>query len=156
MSPTLPVLRLSRTQLSRIIAHARAEAPLEACGLLEGRDGVVSAVHCLANARRSPTAFELTADGYLLAADLDEAGCLLGVFHSHPGSDAVPSPTDIAQAHWPIVSVIVSLAHDRPVVRAFRLQRRWSSAEAADDYIQPQAVVKELALEVLDNGPLDA
>lgn len=115
-------LHVSHAHLSTMIEHARAEAPNEACGLLAGSDGVVRAVHCLANARRSPFAYELTAEGYLLAIDLDEAGQLIGAFHSHPGSQAYPSPADVAQAYWPIVTVIVSLATAQPVVRAFRIE----------------------------------
>lgn len=139
------VLRLTREQLDAMVSHARAEAPNEACGLLAGSGGVVQAVHCLANAHSSPVRYELTAEGYLLAVQLDEAERLLGVFHSHPRSDAHPSPSDVRQAYWPIITVIVSLAGVQPVVRAFRIVRdeRDEGAAVVED------VVEDVVLEVL-------
>jgi proteasome lid subunit RPN8/RPN11 len=58
---------------------------------------------------------------------VDEAGAVLvGVMHSHPRTQAYPSPTDVADAAhsdpfgtW--VFVIVSLEHPDPELRAFRI-----------------------------------
>ena len=136
-----------------MIRHARAEAPNEACGLLAGADGAVSAVHCLANARRSPAEYELTADGYLLAMDLDEAGRLLGSFHSHPCAAAYPSPSDVRLAYWPILYIIVSLAGEHPVVRAFRIRQRsgdGTDAEGGQPAVNAGAAdVEDVELEVI-------
>lgn len=47
---------------------------------------------------------------------------VLGFYHSHPGSPAVPSDTDRAEASYPDhLYLIVSLKHERPEVRLFRL-----------------------------------
>lgn len=134
-------LRLARRHLEAMISHARATAPNEACGLLAGSGNVVQTVHCLANDRNSAVAFELTADGYLLAMALDDAGRLLGAFHSHPRSPAYPSPTDVREAYWPIITVIVSLAGAQPEARGFRIRRGDGNDE--------QPVVEDVVLEVI-------
>jgi proteasome lid subunit RPN8/RPN11 len=47
---------------------------------------------------------------------------IVGVYHSHPSGAARPSPTDIAEAHYPEwVQIIVGLAGRRAEMRAYRL-----------------------------------
>jgi proteasome lid subunit RPN8/RPN11 len=47
---------------------------------------------------------------------------VLGFYHSHPHSPAVPSDTDRAEAAYPEnLYLIVSLAEDRPELRLYRL-----------------------------------
>ena len=47
---------------------------------------------------------------------------VVGAYHSHPRSAAIPSPTDRREAHPDFVYVIVSLADPRtPDVRGYRL-----------------------------------
>jgi proteasome lid subunit RPN8/RPN11 len=47
---------------------------------------------------------------------------VLGYYHSHPSTPAVPSRTDVARAADPFaVYVIVSLATEPPEVRAYRI-----------------------------------
>ena len=55
-------------------------------------------LHCLANDRNSAVAFELTADGYLLAMALDDAGRLLGGLSLPSAQPRYPSPTDVREA----------------------------------------------------------
>ncbi len=117
-------MRIAGKHLEEIISHCRAGLPDEACGVLAGDGDMVSAVYGLENALHSPRAFRLPPDGYLLLAELDEAGQLLGCFHSHPHGVAYPSETDRREAFWPIRYAIVSLAGEQPVLRVFRLSKR--------------------------------
>ncbi len=118
-------MKLTREHVETMIQHARAGLPNEACGLLAGTGDTVSAVYCLENADHSPYTYELTAEGYRLLLELDDAGTLLGVFHSHTGSPAYPSPTDRRQAFWPIRYVVISLQDDRrPVVGVYHMTKR--------------------------------
>ena len=75
-------------------AHADAEAPNEACGLIAFRDGVAERFLPATNAAASPYRFQLEPhdpmDFYL-----EDEGYELAVFHSHPTDKAVPSRTDI-------------------------------------------------------------
>lgn len=54
---------------------------------------------------------------------IDAAGEeLLGIYHSHPVSEPIPSPTDRAEAHYAgALYVLVSLRTGTPEVRAFRI-----------------------------------
>jgi proteasome lid subunit RPN8/RPN11 len=61
----------------------------------------------------------------------------VGVYHSHPACEAVPSRTDLAENYYPdAVHVIVSLAGADPVVRAYLLtahdyrELTWKTAPA--------------------------
>jgi proteasome lid subunit RPN8/RPN11 len=76
-------------------AHAEAEAPNEACGLIAFRHGVAERFLPADNAAASPYRFELRPrdpmDFYL-----EDEGYELAVFHSHPTDSARPSRTDIA------------------------------------------------------------
>ncbi len=115
-----------------IVAHARDEAPREACGLLAGRDGGVSRVIRCVNVHETPTTRyvidpreQLSAFRSIDAADEE----LIGIYHSHPASQPYPSPTDRAEAHYPdAYYVLISLRTGTPEIRAFRI--------GADDFIR--------------------
>ena len=75
-------------------AHAEAEVPNEACGLIAIRDGVAERYLPGRNAAASPYRFELE-PGSLGDFFLEDEGFELAVFHSHPTDKAEPSRTDI-------------------------------------------------------------
>jgi proteasome lid subunit RPN8/RPN11 len=109
-----------------IIAHARAEAPLECCGLLLGATGVVEEACRTRNVRRSQTAYLVDpADHFAAIRKARRSGqAILGAYHSHPRAPAVPSPTDLQEA-WNagFLYVIVSLAdREAPDVRGYYLE----------------------------------
>ena len=74
-------------------AHAEAEAPNEACGLVLLRDGVAERYERGRNAAASPYRFELEVDPELWF--LEDEGYELAVFHSHLSSSPRPSRTDV-------------------------------------------------------------
>ena len=74
-------------------AHAREEAPNEACGLIVMREGQAVRYERGRNRLASPYRFELDANPELWF--LEDEGYELAVFHSHPASPARPSRTDI-------------------------------------------------------------
>ena len=109
-----------------IVAHARAEAPRECCGLIAGRAG--SPVHLvrLENTAPGHALYEIDAKQLydLEFRLLPERGWeVLAIYHSHPASPAYPSPTDVALAFWPdAYYLICSLADPAaPELRAFRI-----------------------------------
>jgi [CysO sulfur-carrier protein]-S-L-cysteine hydrolase len=83
--------------------HAAAEAPNEACGLIVFRDGRAIRYERGRNRAASPYRFELDIDPEIWF--LEDDGCQLAVFHSHPTDSAQPSRTDLAN---------VGLWQDRP------------------------------------------
>jgi [CysO sulfur-carrier protein]-S-L-cysteine hydrolase len=74
-------------------AHARAEEPNEACGLLALKDGVAERYIPARNAAASPYRFELETDPQNWF--LEDEGYVLAVFHSHISSQPRPSRTDV-------------------------------------------------------------
>lgn len=123
------MLTIARAHVDAIIAHARADYPDEACGVIVGPEGSDQPVRYvkMTNAERSPTFFQFDSGEQLALYKEMDAGDeeIVVVYHSHTFTEAYPSRTDIAlavepQAHY----VLVSLADDTggPVpVRSYRI-----------------------------------
>ncbi len=77
-----------------LVAHAEAEAPNEACGLVLLRDGTAECYVPGRNGAASPYRFELELDDPELWFAEDD-GYELAVFHSHLSSPPRPSRTDV-------------------------------------------------------------
>ena len=135
MPPTRPALVLPPRLHRRAIDVARAALPNEACGLLVGdrpTDWSAPALSVVdlvpvANSLASPVAFTLDPGGMLEAETrLDDDGrCSIGVFHSHPTSQARPSARDTADAaeydpDHVFVQLLASIQGFAPGVRAWR------------------------------------
>jgi proteasome lid subunit RPN8/RPN11 len=78
---------------SELAAHARAESPNEACGLVVMKDGVAERYVPGHNAAASPYRFELDVSPETWF--LEDEGYELAVFHSHLSSPPRPSRTDV-------------------------------------------------------------
>jgi [CysO sulfur-carrier protein]-S-L-cysteine hydrolase len=121
-------IRLPRVIADAILAHARAEAPLEACGLIPGSAPAAESgeplryVPCR-NALASPVRYTVHPEDLLrvtVEAD-DDGGVIWGIAHSHVRSPAVPSTTDVDLAYYPdAVYLLVSLS-DEPALRAWQI-----------------------------------
>ena len=109
--------------VSDMLAHARAEAPRECCGLLVGIDEVVVRSVRARNLAASATRYLVDPLDHFAAIRSARADGLevVGAYHSHPSSAPVPSATDIAEAGSgsDFLHVIVSLVNDE--VRAYRM-----------------------------------
>jgi [CysO sulfur-carrier protein]-S-L-cysteine hydrolase len=118
------VLSLPVHLWERVVAHCLDGLPLEACGMLAGRNGEVHEVYPTANAARSARLYTVEPRDLLRADRAAEAAglSLIGVWHSHTHTAAYPSPTDIAQAPDPDWHyVLVSLSDAEPVLRSYRI-----------------------------------
>ena len=124
------MLGLSRDVYHRMLAHAVARLPQEACGLFAApsNDDDVADFYPMTNAAASEMIYELDGAEHLAVETQAEVDGLVvvGVMHSHTRSTAYPSPTDVAQAGrfdplgvWH--HVIVSLKHPEPVLRSYRI-----------------------------------
>ncbi len=109
-------LVLPQALRDEIVAHARAEAPKECCGLIAGREGRATRVIRCTNASPTPEVRYTIAE-LRRVVEIEDAGEeLVAIYHSHPRSPAYPSPTDRREAHWPDTAyVLVSLRYDAPV-----------------------------------------
>jgi proteasome lid subunit RPN8/RPN11 len=131
-------LVLPRQLHDRIVAHAREEFPNEACGILAGLSGEALAVYRMRNAEASPVVYRFDEREQLrVFNEIEGKGWeILAFFHSHTHTEAYPSPTDRAQAHWTdpvsleevpaypeIRYLILSLKDwNEPVLRGFRFE----------------------------------
>jgi proteasome lid subunit RPN8/RPN11 len=118
--------RIRAEILDEMIRHARREPEIECCGLLAGRDGVITKSFPTVNALASETAYEIAPQElFQLFRRLREEGLEhLGHYHSHLHSDNFPSPRDIAQAYYPDQAYfIISRQAEAPrAVRAFLIR----------------------------------
>jgi proteasome lid subunit RPN8/RPN11 len=117
-------MRISRALHDELIAHARADAPNECCGMIASRDGEAVAVHRATNAAASPLRYEIEGREQLRIMDaIEDAGLDLGaIYHSHTRSAPEPSQTDINLAFYPeALYVIVGVAGEEADVRAWRI-----------------------------------
>lgn len=122
------IVSIDEEALAGIEAAAKAAAPAEACGLLSGShpaQGVIAVaeIHPSDNlASDSDRRFEIDAALQLrLQRELRAAGLeIVGVYHSHPEGDPMPSAADRDGAAYPgWVWLITGLSGGAAVTRAF-------------------------------------
>lgn len=137
---TATPLRIVRSVYDAMVAHARETAPLECCGLLGGTGRTALRCYPLRNELASPVRYQGDAHDMLAAfRDLRERQLeLVAIYHSHPSSAAVPSKTDLENNFYEDTpQLILSLAADPPVLRAYRLgatdytEFEWQLADVA-------------------------
>jgi len=121
-------LRISAALADELLAHARAEAPNEACGILAGSlaDGRATAYHPARNADASPFVYTVHPDDLVrIVLGIEDAGQdLVAIFHSHTRTPAVPSPTDRRQAMYPDAFYLLASLLD-PDVLPMQALRAW-------------------------------
>ena len=124
------MIRLSKSVYDGIVAQAYAELPNEACGLLVGKQGEVVKQHALTNIDHSNEHFSFDpAEQFQVFRSARSEGLeILANYHSHPETPSRPSVEDIRLAYDPnILYLIVSLASEIPVLKAFNIQNGISS-----------------------------
>lgn len=128
--PPAAEARFPARLLAQIIDAARAALPNEAVGLLVGRatfgdGGTPERYVPLVNSAASPFRYAIDAQEQLRVwLALEDVGEVVwAIVHSHVGSDAMPSATDIELAYFPdSLYLICSLAGDAPKVRAWSIR----------------------------------
>lgn len=109
------MITISEKELTAIREHGISDYPYECCGLLLGRFGpdgkTVTETYPISNAREESAKrnrFLITPEelmkGERYARDHDLE--VVGFYHSHPDSPAVPSQYDLEHA-WPTYSYII-------------------------------------------------
>ncbi len=119
------MLKIKSDILAKIIAHSRAELPIEACGYLAEKDGVINKHFELTNLDKSDEHFSMDpAEQFSAIRESRQSGMTIrAVYHSHPATPARPSEEDIRLAHDPDISyVIISLKKQEPMVTSFTIR----------------------------------
>src|SRR5215469_14031695 len=121
------MLTISADLRARILAHARADHPDEACGVIAGPEGSDRPERFVSmlNAERSPTFYRFDSMEQLRVwREMDDRGEEpVVIYHSHTATEAYPSRTDISYASEPAAHyVLVSTRDlDRDEFRSFRI-----------------------------------
>ena len=131
------MIKLSKSDYEKILAHAEKELPNEACGLIggiiDGENKEVKKVYLLTNIDHSNEHFSLDPKEQLAAIkDMRANGFVpLGNWHSHPESPSRPSEEDKRLAYDSKASyMILSLMdRDQPVLNSFRIEGQNSEKE---------------------------
>jgi proteasome lid subunit RPN8/RPN11 len=121
------MLTISRELHDKIVAHARADHPDEACGVLAGPAGSDRPERFIAmeNAERSPTFYRFdSGEQFRVWTQMDDADEEpVVIYHSHTATQAYPSRTDISYASEPNAHyVLVSTREqDQTEFRSYRI-----------------------------------
>jgi len=121
------VLSISRDLHDKIVAHARADHPDEACGVLAGPAGRECPERFIpmTNAARSPTFYEFdSTEQFRVWKEMDERDEEpVVIYHSHTATEAYPSRTDVSYAGEPGAHyVLVSTRdEDKTEFRSYRI-----------------------------------
>ncbi len=122
----MDVVRIKKPVLQAIINHALVQAPLECCGLLAGETELITHHRPMNNLLHSPVRYAMDPrELFQFFKDLRASNERhLGIYHSHPSSEARPSRIDIEESFYPDCAyLIISLAEPHsPQVRAFQIQ----------------------------------
>jgi [CysO sulfur-carrier protein]-S-L-cysteine hydrolase len=121
------VLRVRRKVLGQLLVHAQRQPHRECCGLVAGRDGVIARAFPADNVAIHPAKYYEIAPKQIvsLMRELRERRLgFLGIYHSHPNTENVPSARDIELAYYAEASYFI--VNPRPYavkpVRAFSIR----------------------------------
>ena len=89
-------IKLSETDKKILSEHSENQKPNESCAILFGKNDQVLDLFLTENIEKSPVSFTISnkqlIEGYRIAEEKEME--VIGIFHSHPDSDAYPSNTD--------------------------------------------------------------
>ncbi len=121
------MLQIDQAHYDAIVAHARADHPDEACGVIAGPEGSDTPVRFIPmeNSARSTTFYEFDSKDLLkLYREMDDRDEVpVVVYHSHTATEAYPSRTDVSYASEPNAHYVVVSTRDPDEVefRSYRI-----------------------------------
>jgi [CysO sulfur-carrier protein]-S-L-cysteine hydrolase len=120
------MLTIPKDVYDAIVAHARADHPDEACGVVAGPLGADRPERFvpMTNAERSPTFYSLDPGEQLRVwremDDRDEEPVV--IYHSHTSTEAYPSRTDISYASEPNAHYVLVSTRDADKLGEFQFR----------------------------------
>lgn len=121
------MLTISRSLVDAMVAHARADHPDEACGVIAGPEGSGRPERFIAmvNAERSPTFYRFDSGEQLKVwREMDRADEEpVVIYHSHTATEAYPSRTDVSFASEPNAHYVLISTRDPDTeeIRSYRI-----------------------------------
>jgi [CysO sulfur-carrier protein]-S-L-cysteine hydrolase len=120
------MLTIERAIVDQIVAHARADHPDEACGIVAGPEGSDRPARFvpMLNAARSPTFYELdSAEQFKVWREMDDRDEEpVVIYHSHTSTEAHPSRTDISYASEPNAHYVLVSTRDADGLGEFQFR----------------------------------
>ena len=119
-------VRLPRAIVDQLFARAIQSPNAEICGLISRDQSGFKKCYAIANIAADKKLFFAMEPQAQIAAlrDMREQGtALAAIYHSHPDTPALPSPSDIEQHQYPdALYLIISLADGAPTLRGFYIR----------------------------------
>lgn len=122
------MLTISQELVDAMVAHARADHPDEACGIIAGPEGSDRPDRFIAmvNAERSPTFYRFDSGEQLKIwreMDRNDEEPVV-IYHSHTATEAYPSRTDISYASEPNAHYVLVSTRDADTeeIRSYRIR----------------------------------
>ncbi|HEX5542797.1 MAG TPA: M67 family metallopeptidase [Micromonospora sp.] len=143
------MLRIDRSIMDAIVAHARRDHPDEACGVIAGPAGSDTPTRLIPmeNAARSMTFYEFDSMQQLKVwREMEDRGEEpVVIYHSHTATEAYPSRTDVAFAGEPQAHYLIVSTRDPDVeeIRSFRIvdgKITEEPVQVVDATVDPHAV----------------
>lgn len=118
-------MKVPKSIINEVLAHAKEGYPYEVCGLMAGKGGVVARVFRMTNVDESSVSYMMDpSEQFKALKEMRVEGLeLMAIYHSHPTSPAYPSQTDVRLAFYPEASyIIVSLQKvSAPDIKGYRI-----------------------------------
>lgn len=118
------MIEIPRAVRDDIVRHAHETLPDECCGLLLGEGTRIDEAVRTPNLKASPSAYLIDPAAHFatLRRVRAEGRQIVGAYHSHTHSPAIPSASDMRESHYPeFVHLIVSLDGDVADLRAYTI-----------------------------------
>ncbi|ATD70463.1 MULTISPECIES: Mov34/MPN/PAD-1 family protein [Gordonia] len=121
------MLKIDQELVDAMVAHARADHPDEACGVIAGPEGSEDPQRFIPmiNAERSPTFYRFdSAEQLSVWREMDRRDEEpVVIYHSHTATEAYPSRTDISYAGEPGAHYVLVSTRDPETaeIRSYRI-----------------------------------
>lgn len=121
-------MKIKKSIITQMIEWMKENIPLEACGILIGKEGIVDEFIKMENIAKSEKFFEMDPTELMKVFDyVDDINKeVIAIFHSHPITEPYPSKTDLERNEIidHLIFVISSLRTGTPEIKAYTIKNK--------------------------------
>lgn len=121
-------MKIKKSIITQMIEWMKENIPLEACGILIGKEGTVDEFIKMENIAKSEKFFEMDPTELMKVFDyVDDINKeVIAIFHSHPITEPYPSKTDLERNEIidHLIFVISSLRTGTPEIKAYTIKNK--------------------------------
>ncbi len=119
------MLKIPSQIAKEMVEHAKADFPLECCGILAGKDDDISHRYKMMNRDSSRVSYFMDPREQIsVFKEMRILGIeLKAIYHSHPNHPSYPSGTDVELAYYPDALYIIISIYDNKdiVIKGFKI-----------------------------------